>query len=394
MPFRASILLIVAMCVLVSRADGDDVTVADDAALRAALRSAEPGTTIRIAPGVYRGGIYFQRSGTVDQPIVIEAADPADPPVFQGGGTAIQLGGCSYVTLRNLRSRGQTANGFNCDDAGRMDGSARGIVLEGLRVEDVGPRGNIDAIKLSGLTDFRVSDCVVEGWGGSGIDMVGCHNGLIERCTFRGKEGFSQSNGIQAKGGSADIRITACDFIRAGQRAINCGGSTGMAYFRPQDATWEAKAITIDNCRFVGAVAAVGFVGVDGATFTSNTIYHPEKWIFRILQETTADRFAPCRNVRIERNLIVFRSADVRTHINIGPNTAPQTFIFSRNWWYCDDAPAQSRPTLPTRETDGIVGRDPGIALDESGLPVIPSDAPAAGYGAARAGDRTTETRR
>lgn len=368
--------------------------VRDDAGLAAALRGAAAGDVIRIAPGRYRGGLTLAASGTADRPIVIEAADADDPPVIEGGGNAIHLVGCSYVTLRNLHVRGQTGNGINCDDGGQRDRPARGIVLENLRVTEIGPRGNHDGLKLSGLSDFVVRGGSIEGWAGSGIDMVGCHNGLIERCTFRGKEGFSQSNGIQAKGGSADIRITACDFIRAGQRAINCGGSTGMAYFRPQDATWEAKAITIDNCRFVGAVAAVGFVGVDGATFTSNTIYHPEKWIFRILQETTADRFAPCRNVRIERNLIVFRSADVRTHINIGPNTAPQTFIFSRNWWYCDDAPAQSRPTLPTRETDGIVGRDPGIALDESGLPVIPSDAPAAGYGAARAGDRTTETRR
>src|SRR5690606_17467257 len=149
---------------------------------------------------------------------------------------------------------------------------------------------------------------------------------------------------IQAKGGSADIRITACDFIRAGQRPINCGGSTGMAYFRPQNATWEAKSITIDNCRFVGGTTAVAFVGVDGATFTHNTIYHPDKWIFRILQETTAERFVPCRNVRIEKNLIVYRAADVRVHINIGPNTAPHTFRFSGNWWYCDDAPNRSRP--------------------------------------------------
>lgn len=362
----------------------DSVQVADDATLRAALRSAEPGTTIRIAPGTYRGGIHFDRSGTADQPIVIEAADPAKPPVIQGGGAAIQLVGCSYVTLRNLRARGQTGNGFNCDDGGKMDASARGIVLEGLRVEDVGPRGNIDGIKLSGLTDFSVTGCIVEGWGGSGIDMVGCHNGVIERCTFRGKEGFSQSNGIQTKGGTANIRITGCDFIDAGSRAINCGGSTGMAYFRPPDAKYEAKDIAIDNCRFTGSDAAVAFVGVDGAVFSRNTIHHPRIWILRILQETTADGFPPCRNVRFEQNLIVFRAQGLRAHVNIGPNTAPHTFIFAHNWWYCDDAPARSRPTLPVNETDATWGINPNLDFDKNGLPVIPADSPVAGFGASR----------
>ncbi len=382
----APIILFMAVVIglLVYSAEAGEITVADDATLRYALQSIQPGTTIRIAPGTYRGGIYLDRSGTSQQPIVIEAADPADPPVFEGGGTAIQLAGCSYVTLRNLHARGQTGNGFNCDDGGRMDASARGIVLEGLYVEDVGPQGNIDGIKLSGLTGFRVAGCAIEGWGGSGIDLVGCHEGVIEQCTLRGKEGFSQSTGIQTKGGSANIRITGCDFVDAGQRAINCGGSTGMAYFRPPDAKYEARSITIDNCRFTGSTAAVAFVGVDGATFTHNTIYHPRKWILRILQETRTDGFIPCRNVRIERNLIVYRAADVRIHLNIGPATAPQTFTFSGNWWYCDDIPTQSRPHLPVDETGGVYGIDPLLERAANGLPVIHADSPAAEFGAAR----------
>ena len=36
------------------------------------------------------------------------------------------------------------------------------IVLEGLTVRRVGPRGNRDGIKLSGVTDFRVESCRVE----------------------------------------------------------------------------------------------------------------------------------------------------------------------------------------------------------------------------------------
>ncbi len=344
--------------------------VRDDASLAAALRQAQAGDVIRIAPGTYRGGLWMEASGTAEAPITIEAAEAQQPPQIVGGGNAIQLHGCSYVTLRNLRLRRQTGNGLNCDDGGRRDLRTRGIVLENLHVSEVGPRGNTDGIKLSGLSDFVVRNCTVEGWGGSAIDMVGCHRGVIEDCLIRGRDGFEQSTGIQAKGGSADITIRRCDFVDAGHRAINCGGSTGLAFFRPRDATAEARDIRIEQCRFVGGDTAIAFVGVDGAVFERNTIYRPRHWIFRILQESAGERFVPCRNVRFERNLVIFRQDQLRTHINIGPNTAPETFSFSDNLWYCEDAPAASRPRLPVAERQGVYGKDPQIRVDGHGLPM------------------------
>lgn len=81
MPLRRCIPLVAAICLLFGRAvaEGDARVVADDQALRTALRSANPGTTIRIAPGTYRDGIHFDRSGTADRPVVIESADPELP---------------------------------------------------------------------------------------------------------------------------------------------------------------------------------------------------------------------------------------------------------------------------------------------------------------------------
>ena len=53
------------------------------------------------------------------------------------------------------------------------------------------------------------------------------------------------------------------------------GGSTGMNYFRPKGARYEAKDIRVEGCVFVGSDAPVAFTGVDGATFRYNTIYRP-----------------------------------------------------------------------------------------------------------------------
>ena len=361
----------------------DVVTVGNDAALRAALREARPGLTIRLQPGMYRGGLWLETSGTQQQPIVIEAADAENPPHIEGGSEGIHLAGCAYVTLRNLHFRGQQHNGVNADDAGRMDGAARGIVLEGLVVTDLNPEGNHDGIKLSGLEDFRVAGCTINGWGGSGIDLVGCHEGVIEGCLLRGSAQIG--SGIQIKGGSSRINVRRCDFIDAGQRALNLGGSTGLAYFRPPDATAEARNLVVEHCRFVGSLAPVAFVGSEDVVVRHNTFLNPERWIIRILQETTGQRFVPCRGGIFERNMIVFRSAQLQSHhLNIGPGTEPATFNFSENFWYCSDAPERSRPDLPMVERRGIYGQDPQMVVDERGLPVVPADSPGLGFGAAQ----------
>jgi len=205
--------------------------VKSSAELRAAVERATPGRVISLAPGTYAPGLRFVgMAGGKDRPIVIEGGDPA--PVFTGGTCALHLVDCRYVTLRNLTVKGCSGNGINVDDGGSVDSPAHGIVLENVTVLDTGPTGNHDGIKLSGVDDFAIRRCRVAGWGGSAIDMVGCHRGVVEDCTFEGKAGFSQSSGVQMKGGSRDILVHGCFFRDAGHRSVNVGGSTGLAYFR------------------------------------------------------------------------------------------------------------------------------------------------------------------
>jgi hypothetical protein len=358
------------------------VLVDHDTALRAALRQAAAGTVIRIAPGRYRPGVYAANlTGTAEQPIIIEGAVAAQRPVFEGGSEGWHLSDCAYLTLRNIAVRGQKANGINIDDGGTSDTPSHHLVLEKVAVADVGPRGNFDGIKLSGVDDFTVRDCTVEGWGGQAMDMVGCHRGIIEGCTFRGKTGFTQDAGPQTKGGSCQIAIRRCLFLDAGQRAVNIGGSTGLKVFRPQGALYEAKDICVEGCVFVGSQAPLAFVGVDGAVVRYNTIYQPNRWVLRILQETTEKGFAPCRLGRFEHNLIVFRRADVQVIVNIGPHTRPETFVFAHNLWYCEDRPSASRPELPAAETGGQYGLDPRLTTLDAGR-LRPQNPQAAGFGA------------
>ncbi|MBD3183513.1 DUF4957 domain-containing protein [Candidatus Poribacteria bacterium] len=347
----------------------NETLVHNTSELNQALTQAKPGHNILITPGNYEGGIYIQElNGDLDKTIVIDAADPEKKPVIQGGGNCIHIAEASYLEIRNLILSGATGNGLNIDDGGTYETPAHHILLHGLTVRDIGPEGNRDGIKLSGVDEFKVKECFVERWGsgGSGIDMVGCHKGVIEDCTFRHGDDKG-SNAIQIKGGSKDITIQSCRFEHAGSRAVNIGGSTGLQFFRPDPQGYEAKDITVEGCSFIGSMAPVAFVGVDGALVRYNKIYRPRKWIMRILQETRGPEFVPCRNGKFINNIVVFRSDEVSNTVNIGPKTAPETFTFAGNLWYCMDDVDKSKPVLPAPESNGIYGKDPQFCDPEKG---------------------------
>ncbi len=348
----------------------ETVTVNTRSQIVAAVEQAKPGTTILIAPGTYQGGLHFNGlQGREGKPIILRAADPTDQPIFQGNNSCFHLTDPVFVELHNLILTKASGNGINIDDGASYDTPAHHVVLRGLTIRDVGPEGNRDGIKLSGLDNFRVEACTIERWGdsGSAIDMVGCHDGAVIGCTFRYR-GDVEANGVQAKGGSKAIVIQRCRFENAGGRSVNIGGSTGLEYFRPKVDGYEAKDITVEDCTFVGSSAPICFVGVDGAIVRYNTIYRPERYVVRILQQSQGSQFVPCRNGVFSNNLIAFRSDETRGTTNIGGGTAPDTFKFAGNHWYCIDRPERSsRLSLPVKETGGSYGTDPQFVNAGSG---------------------------
>lgn len=323
------------------------------------LRAAKPGDRVVIAAGEYDGFHVSGVRGLRGRPIVVVAKGS----VFRGG---IQLTDVAYLEIEGLVIEGAPGNGLNIDDGGTFDTPSHHVVLRDVTVRDCGGRGNHDGIKLSGVEDFVLERCTVERWGrgGSAIDMVGCRRGVIDSCTIRDREDGSAATGVQAKGGSREVVIRRCRFEHAGTRAVNIGGSTGLPYFRPRPEGFEAKDVTVEGCTFVGSLSPVAFVGVDGATVRFNTFYRPRKWFLRVLQETREDGFVPCRGGRFTDNLVAYRSDEVRTPVNVGDGTAPETFEFARNYWFCIDDPARGPPRLPVAEKDAAGGKDPMLAED------------------------------
>ena len=331
------------------------------AELRDAFGMATAGTVISLKPGTYAGGHYRAGlAGTAAAPIVIQGQDRSRPPVISGGDNGIGLTDAVYVTFRDLIFDRPQQNGVNVDDGESFETPSHHITFTRVVVRDM-PGGNRDGIKLSGVTDFVIEDSTIERWGsdGSAIDMVGCHRGIIRNSVFRHTPGMPVGNGVQAKGGSAEITITGNRFEDAAARAVQLGGETGLQFFRPQPpGPAEVRDVVVERNVFVGGETAIAFVSSSGGTFRSNTIYLPSKYLLRILQEQDDAGFARARDGSFTDN-VVYWMGD--RSVNIGANTEAATFTFARNWWYRADNPDQSRPELPAAETGGTYGADPAF---------------------------------
>lgn len=348
--------------------------------LSGAAADAMPGDSILFHAGVYAGGEFVGGlQGGEGRPIYIVVQAGAEV-IIRGGTNSWQLSDAAYLHIEGFIFENQTGNGFNMDDGGDYTTPTHHITFRYCTFRDISASGNNDLLKLSGVDDFKILDCTfINGSpGGSGIDMVGCHQGEIVRNHFENMG----SNAIQAKGGSRQITIEKNFFKNCGQRSLNLGGSTGLQYFRPIDATYEAAEIHVICNIFIGSVAPVAFVGCVRSAFVHNTIIRPEKWVLRILQETVdPERFEACGN-NIFRNNLIYKNNSVSTDCNIGPDTAPETFIMSNNLWYNEQLPGNSTPVgIPVTDHDQITGHDPLLNdVDQEDLS-IPASGPATGAG-------------
>lgn len=324
-----------------------------------AANQANPGDSIICYDAVLQGGMFINNlKGTLDQWIYILAVSNGDV-IIRGGSNSIQFSDAAYIHFEGFIIEGQTGNGLNIDDGGSFDTPTHHIRIKNCTFRNINASGNNDLLKLSGLDDFEIEDCIFLNGasGGSGIDMVGCHHGKITGNSFTNMG----SNSIQAKGGTSEIEILRNTFENGGARALNLGGSTGLAFFRPQNATAEAERIKVIANVIQGSEASIAYVGCRNVEVSNNTILFPRKWIIRILQETVdPTRFLPCGDNRFFNNLVII-DQNVSIESNIGPNTAPETFGFDNNLWWKTNNPNWTGPNLPG-QVKGSVIADPMIA--------------------------------
>lgn len=349
--------------------------------LTTAAGAAQPGDTLLMHGGTYPGGLFIENlKGNPNQWITIKNA-AGETVVFEGGGNAIQFTDPAYLHISGLIFQHQSGNGLNMDDGGTYTTPAHHVIFEQCTFRDISAGGNNDLLKLSGLDYFEVLGCRFQNGaaGGSGIDMVGCHFGKINGNQFENMG----SNAIQCKGGSENVRIERNFFKNCGQRTLNIGGSTGLQFFRPDTAHFEAAQVQVFSNIMIGSQAPVAFVGAVEVDVAHNTIYRPDKWAIRILQETVdPSRFLPCGDNFFRNNIVVLSNSNP-VAVNTGPNTAPETFTFSNNLWFNTDNSTWSGPNLPVAESNQVLNQNPMLQNPGNEDFSLPTNSPAAGKGLA-----------
>lgn len=369
--YTAFAALAISFLITASHCAAAERIVSNTSQFSSALAAAAPGDVIILQPGIYGGGHY--RAGMNN--VVIRSADPNNRAIFDGSNTAIQLSDANQVTIADLVFRNQASNSLNIDDGGTFDTPTSNIVLRNLLVQDIQNPGNLDGIKLSGVNNFLIDRVQVRNWGtgGSAVDMVGCHHGLIQNSLFVHTNTSNGGTTIQPKGGTKDITIRAnrIELPRGAGRTIQAGGSTGAQFFRfvDGDSGYEAKQITAEGNVVVGGESAMSWVNIDGGIFHHNFVHRPGNWTMRILNENQGNAIVDTQNGKFHDNIVVFNdtASEYNSAVNIGPETLPGTFTFARNQWYnlANPSPAGSTPTLPTPETGGQYGVAPQADINQ-----------------------------
>jgi hypothetical protein len=343
-------------------ASAADRVVATTAEFSSALAAAVPGDQILLRPGVYSGGHYRANL----RQVAIRSIDINNPAIFDGGSNAIQLSDAQQVNISDLEFRNQTDNGLNIDDGGSFNTPSTDITLRNITVRDIVTAGNRDGIKLSGVTGFLIEGVRVLNWGtgGSAVDMVGCHHGLVQNSLFRHTNPAHAGTTLQPKGGSKDItfRANRIELVGGAGRAIQAGGSTGTPFFRfiDGDSGYEANQIVAEGNVIVGGMSAFSWVNIDGGVFHHNFVHRPGNWVARILNENQGSEIVATQNGRFHDNRIVYNdvAGEFSTAVNVGPETVPASYHFVGNRWFnlANPSAAGSTPVLPTSESNGVYG--------------------------------------
>jgi len=325
--------------------------------LRAAANDASPGDTILFHEGIYSGDQYVADLQGEQHSWIYILSAPNENVVIDSSTQAWHFPEGVYLYISGFTFQHQSGNGVNVDDGSSYETPAHHITFDHCIFKDMAATGNNDQLKMSGVDTFTIQNCTFKNGsaGGSGIDFVGCHNGTITQCVFENQG----ANAIQAKGGSQYITIHRNLFKNGGQRSINLGGSTGLDYFRPDTAHFEAADLNVYSNIFIGSYAPIAYVGCVNVKVINNTIYKPDHWVIRILQETVDPNwFHECGD-NIFRNNIIYLGNSIATECNVGPNTRPETFIFSNNLWYHFENSSWNGPSLPVTDDNNIIQQDP-----------------------------------
>ena len=316
-----------------------------------------PGDEIILMPGQHRGATFDQIAGNPKRPIIIRGADPANPSTIEAGREGLRIKLASHVVIRNLAVTGATVHGINLEAA--ADAGAGNIRIESVRIAKTGPRGARHGISLRNMSNVQINDCLIEGWGGSAIEVVTCTDVSVDGCTFKGLADHAQQVGVRVRGLSSLVEINDCRFEQAGAIAISIGAVSNVNDLplskvegAKEGSLTEASSVRVQRCSIVGSQCGVAFINASESAVRNTTFFRQAKCVFALGAEQSDTRFSPGVRNAFARNVIVWEAGDLQLLAEVSPQIDQTKFILDSNlWWSTQSLEERTKlGTLPGKE--------------------------------------------
>jgi hypothetical protein len=229
------------------------------------IESAQPGDEVVISPGTYAFRVYLTKQATAASPIIIRAADPANPPVWDFGSTLVENAPGSYTAGDRGRGGWQFSGASNY----RLSG----LVFRHCRTAS----NNSAGIRYyNTTTNLYLKDCVFT------LDDNGLTGGtqnseaLVEFCEFNANGNTNASlsaptHNIYVYGGYLTMRYCYVhDSVQGENFHIRCRDATLEFNWFARARNYEGDLMTDDD--FSGSGPFNQTLTVRGNIFVQNSL--------------------------------------------------------------------------------------------------------------------------
>lgn len=324
LPRLAGLLLAVALvAAFAPRAEGQIIDVPlDQPTIAAGIAAAQPGWTVRVAPGVYQESLLAFGG----KPVLLTGADPNNPPILEPGTESgfrlIETGETAATEVRDFIIRDLSTTGFGAgiEIRGSTATNAPAPIFRRVRVENC--RAAVNAGSACVVENIFLTAPAQRPLGPTFIECEFVNNGFLSgipnadqrgvvainaadvsfvRCTFRENEAF-RSPALWAVGADIDlvdslivdnVSVTAPSAITlADQRAnpsgydrttgniVNCtiAGNTQIGHLTEHEDT----AVLLDECdAFIQSciIAENPYIGSQPMTATHQVSEQSQLWL-------------------------------------------------------------------------------------------------------------------
>jgi len=318
---------------------------------------AQPGDELILMPGNHRPVTLSNLTGEPGKPIIIRGLDPNHPPTIVAKRRGIVLHKPKHVVIKDIIITGATLTGilvdnkipditdvFNSQTITQQQPWSADLLIRNVTVLETGPKGKRHAIELRGLRDVRIIDSKFEGWGGSALEIVGCHNILVEKCTFNELENFSQYHAIQVRAGSTRVNITNCQFDVDCEGVVSLGAISKLNDFCPSIpanakafSQYEARYVQLQHCVFKNGKFTIALLHVDDCLIRNNTFIRPRSAVLGVTHITDLRVVAVAKRGIFGGNLIIWEPGDMSRYIYFSPKIDQTSFSIEQNLWWSSE---------------------------------------------------------